>query len=47
MALTDCNLPGRDGRSVHAGKDRGDKGESGRQIQAGSIVTTFDMYTPE
>lgn len=25
MALTDCNLPNREGRSVHAGKDPGDK----------------------
>lgn len=28
MVLTDCNLPNREGRSVHAGKDHRDKGES-------------------
>lgn len=31
MALTDCNLPNREGRSAHAGKDHGDK-EGEREV---------------
>lgn len=38
MVLTDCNFPTRDGRSVHAGKDHGHKGEKGRLISTRSIV---------
>ncbi len=47
MALTDCNLPNRVGRSVHAGKDHGDKGERGRLMCARSVVTAWEMYNSD